>query len=223
MLLLHGFASTARINWHRPGTTALITDAGMRVIAPDQRAHGRTGGSHDPRDYPSGVLVDDALELMSGVDSFDVVGYSMGAAVALGVAARHAGVRRVVAGGVGLRVINESVDGDRIASALEADDPATIDDGFAKGFRDFADLTRQDRLALAALQRAGMPRVSVADLGKITAECLLIASVDDELATDAEELAAMLPNARVERITGTHLAAVTEAEFRRSVAAFVSR
>ena len=60
-----------------------------RVIAMDMQGHGRTGDIDRPIRYES--LADDLAALMDhlGLDSADIVGYSMGAGVGLQFALRH--------------------------------------------------------------------------------------------------------------------------------------
>jgi pimeloyl-ACP methyl ester carboxylesterase len=47
VVLLHGFLSSARRNWIRPGIAEAIASLGRRVIAPDLRGHGRSEAPTD--------------------------------------------------------------------------------------------------------------------------------------------------------------------------------
>ncbi|WP_167040569.1 alpha/beta fold hydrolase [Salinibacterium sp. ZJ454] len=51
VVLLHGFASGALLNWHLSGWTRVLGRAGYRVIAIDQRGHGASGKPHTPEGY----------------------------------------------------------------------------------------------------------------------------------------------------------------------------
>jgi len=98
VLLLHGSGPgvTAWANW-RPVVPALVT-AGRRVLAPDQLGFGGTATGED-RQYGRAAWTSHALALLDelGVPEVDVVGNSMGGAVALSLAcARPAAVRRIV-------------------------------------------------------------------------------------------------------------------------------
>ncbi len=98
VLLLHGSGPgvTAWANW-RPVVPALVA-AGRRVIAPDQLGFGGTASGED-RQYGRAAWTDHALALLDSLDvgEVDVVGNSMGGAVALALAAaRPAAVRRIV-------------------------------------------------------------------------------------------------------------------------------
>jgi pimeloyl-ACP methyl ester carboxylesterase len=97
VLLLHGSGPgvTATANW-RPIIPSL--SAHRRVIAPDQLGFGGTA-SGERRTYGRAAWTDHALALLDelGVEAVDVIGNSMGGAVALSIAAaRPAAVRRIV-------------------------------------------------------------------------------------------------------------------------------
>jgi 2-hydroxymuconate-semialdehyde hydrolase len=97
VLLLHGSGPgvTAAANW-RPVIPALSAD--RRVIAPDQLGFGGTA-TGEPRSYGRAAWTEHALALLDtlGLGTVDVIGNSMGGAIALSVAvARPGAVRRVV-------------------------------------------------------------------------------------------------------------------------------
>lgn len=95
MLLLHGFTGTAR-TWSRQ-IDAWGTD--HHVIAPDLLGHGRSDAPTDPAAYAlerQVAAVADLLELLDAGPA-DVIGYSMGARLALVLALEHPGsVARLV-------------------------------------------------------------------------------------------------------------------------------
>ena len=97
VLLLHGSGPgvTAAANW-RPVIPALSAD--RRVIAPDQLGFGGTA-TGEQRTYGRGAWTGHALALLDtlGLSTVDIIGNSMGGAIALSVAAaRPAAVRRIV-------------------------------------------------------------------------------------------------------------------------------
>jgi 2-hydroxymuconate-semialdehyde hydrolase len=97
LLLLHGSGPgvTAMANW-RPVIPAL--SAGRRVIAPDQLGFGGTA-TGEQRTYGRAAWTDHALALLDTLDAgpVDIVGNSMGGAIALSMAAARPGkVRRIV-------------------------------------------------------------------------------------------------------------------------------
>lgn len=86
VVLLHGFTLSAEEMWAgTPLAEAQFIPAlkGYRVLAPDQRGHGRSGKPHDPKMYGR-EMAEDVVRLLdhAGVKKAHVVGYSMGAFVA---------------------------------------------------------------------------------------------------------------------------------------------
>lgn len=173
-------------------------------------------------------MVSDVEALLGhlGAARFDFVGYSMGAFVGVGVAlAPRLGyrLRRLVLGGAGS---GQSSLATReraavIAEGLEARDVSRITDPTARAFRSFADATKADRLALAAIQRsgAGAPEVSV--LGAIAVPTLVVNGDRDTLVGDPASWAEAIPGARLVVVPGDHLSAVMRPQFRRAVLDFL--
>jgi pimeloyl-ACP methyl ester carboxylesterase len=85
VVLHHGFVADAHSNWLAPGVVDALLGAGRRVIAPDARGHGRSQKPHDPARYGEQRMARDLAVLIDviGADEVDLVGYSMGAIVAL--------------------------------------------------------------------------------------------------------------------------------------------
>jgi pimeloyl-ACP methyl ester carboxylesterase len=97
VLLLHGSGPgvTATANW-RPIIPAL--SASRRVVAPDQLGFGGTA-TGEPRTYGRAAWTGHALSLLDtlGIGTVDIIGNSMGGAIALSIAAaRPQAVRRLV-------------------------------------------------------------------------------------------------------------------------------
>lgn len=85
IVALHGLASSA--HWY--DLVAPILCRQYRIIAPDQRGHGRT--TQPPRGYDWATLAADMAGLMDhlGLERASVLGHSWGGNVATNVAARH--------------------------------------------------------------------------------------------------------------------------------------
>src|SRR6218665_3166483 len=64
VLLTHGFASSANVNWVFPGWLKTLGDAGYRVIAIDNRGHGASAKPHDPALYTPPLMAGDAAALL---------------------------------------------------------------------------------------------------------------------------------------------------------------
>lgn len=229
VMLLHGFAANSAVNWVRPGVVDALEDAGHTVVFYDARGHGHSDAPHDPASYAGGAMVDDALGLMEhlGVGESAVVGYSMGSQVAAALAVREPRVRRAVLGGIGSRLLMPQTEQSpfsvrAIAEALEAADPETVAEPTPRAFRAFADATKADRLALAAIQRAGVVS-GRGGLESLLIPVLVVVGDRDTLVGDPEALARALPAGELRMVPGDHLSAVTTPEFIDAVVAFLAQ
>ena len=85
VVLHHGFVADANANWVLPGVVGGLVAAGRRVVAPDARGHGSSEKPHDPGFYGEQRMARDLAALLEviGGGQVDLVGYSMGAVVAL--------------------------------------------------------------------------------------------------------------------------------------------
>lgn len=88
VIALHGFPQTSD-SWLE--VAPALVDAGLRVIAPDQRGYSPGARPDDVAAYAVPRLVEDVTGLMDalGYDSAHVVGHDWGAAVAWALAAHH--------------------------------------------------------------------------------------------------------------------------------------
>lgn len=83
VILLHGFAVNAGLNWRLPGLVRALRRE-FRVIALDLRGHGRSGKPHDAAQYGR-QMIQDIPRLMDhlGIAKAHVVGYSLGGFITL--------------------------------------------------------------------------------------------------------------------------------------------
>lgn len=83
VVAIHGFASSAVLNWHDAGWARDLSRAGLRVLALDQRGHGRSGKPHDPTQFSTERLAADVVTVMDAhlIDEAALLGYSLGARV----------------------------------------------------------------------------------------------------------------------------------------------
>ncbi len=83
VILVHGFAANADMNWRQPGVIDALSND-YRVIAVDNRGHGLSDKPHDPEAYGA-AMAEDIVRLMDhlGIEKAQVVGYSMGAFITL--------------------------------------------------------------------------------------------------------------------------------------------
>ncbi len=226
VLLIHGFASTARRNWQETGWMDALGRAGYRVIAYDQRGHGDSEKRYDPEDYGPQRLMEDAVAVLdaAAVERAIIMGYSMGARVALEVALRRpARVRASVLAGMGIEFRDfggPRYDREIVARALESEDTSGLPRG-ALFYRRFADQMQADRRALAACWRRPIRELDATDLAAVTLPVLFTVGARDEVAGDPEPLAAAMGNAKVVRLAGKdHMTAVGAKQHREAVLAF---
>jgi pimeloyl-ACP methyl ester carboxylesterase len=224
VLLLHGFAADANVNWHQPKVTETLVAAGRRVIAWDARGHGRSGKPHDPAAYKNNAMPRDARALLDHLDieAADVVGYSMGGHIAARLATPAPRGRPVVLGGVGVAAVQGRPIGDVPggASALTTADPSTIAAPVARAFRQFADSAGADREALAAVMRAG---VGEPVTRTISVPALVIVGDKDVLVGPPEQLVDAIPGAALVVVQGDHLTAVGDPAFRNGIRDFLEK
>jgi pimeloyl-ACP methyl ester carboxylesterase len=224
-LLLHGFGSDSVTNWQRTRVDAALTGSARRVVLVDARGHGRSDKPHDVASYAGGAMVRDVRELLDRlqIGQVDVVGYSMGSIVAMRLVLADRRVRALVLGGIGRlqASVFDRARSERIATALEADDKSTITDPVALAFRNFADATKADRLALAAVQRARTPIPSEELLASIEVPTLVVNGTADTLIGDPASVAEAIPGAELVMVPGDHLSAVTKPEFAKAVVNFL--
>lgn len=217
LLLLHGSGPgvTAAANWR---TVVPALSARRRVLAPDQLGFGATA-SGEARTYGRAAWTDHALGLLDalGVPEVEVVGNSMGGAIALSMAAaRPQAVRRLVLmGSMGVAMpLPEGLDGVwrytpsseemRRVISLFAHDPALITDDLVR-LRYEASLDPAVRASWAAMFPGPRQRwvddlaLAGAELTGIAAPVLLVHGRDDRVVpwSSSAALLALLPDARL--------------------------
>ena len=225
VLLIHGFASSHHVNWVAPGWAKTLSDAGYRVIALDNRGHGRSTKSYDAADYTPQRMAGDAAALLDHlcIARAHVFGYSMGARIAAFTALAYPDkVATLILGGLGYGVVDGVGDWDPIAEALLAPDPATIVGARGKMFRAFADQTGSDRRALAACIATSRELLSRDDVARIAAPTLIGVGTKDDIAGSAGELAALMRDAEAFDIEGRdHMLSVGDRSWKAKVLEFL--
>ncbi|MDD9910597.1 MAG: alpha/beta hydrolase [Ahrensia sp.] len=198
IVLIHGFASTAQVNWLGTGWVKMLSAVTSRVIAFDNRGHGGSTKFYRAEEYGPDIFAADTVALMDhlGIQQADIMGYSMGARITAYLSYwAPERVRRAVFGGMGINIFGNKGGYEPVAEALEADDPSTISDQRGFGFRAFADRVGADRLALAACIRKSQVQITAQIVSSITTPVLIAVGTDDEIAGSPHELAELMPNA----------------------------
>jgi pimeloyl-ACP methyl ester carboxylesterase len=226
ILLIHGFASNVTANWIDPGWVRALTEAGRRVIAFDNRGHGRSEKLYDPGRYGAPLMAEDARRLLDhlGIARADVMGYSMGARIATFLVLAHRErVRSAILAGAGINLVRGMVGTGPIAKALEAPRIEDVTNDTARSFRAFAEKTGSDLKALAACMRGPREKITPEDLARIAVPILVAAGSEDVIAGSGRELATLIPGAQLLDITGRdHMKAVGDARFKQGVLDFLT-
>jgi len=224
VLLIHGFASSANVNWVHPGWLKTLGEAGYRVIAIDNRGHGASDKPRDAEAYRPWHMASDAVALLDHlkIPEANIMGYSMGARISVFTAlANPDRVRSLVLGGLGIGMTDGVGDWDPIADALLVPSLDDVIHDRGRMFRAFADQTKSDRDALAACIKGSRDLVARSDMAKIDAPTLIGVGTKDDIAGSAQELAALMPHAQALDIPGRdHMLAVGDRVFKKAVLEF---
>jgi pimeloyl-ACP methyl ester carboxylesterase len=227
ILLIHGFASSHRINWVDPRWAATLTTAGRRVVLIDNRGHGKSQKLHDPQDYATPIMARDAANLLDHLQiaRADVMGYSMGARIAAFLALeRPALVRALILGGLGDHLVDGVGLPLGIAQAMEAPSLDALTDPMQRMFRAFADQNRSDLRALSACIRGSRQTLSAQEVGRIAQPTLVAVGTADTVAGDPHRLAALFPHGEALDIPGRdHNRAVGDRVYKEGVLEFLRR
>jgi pimeloyl-ACP methyl ester carboxylesterase len=226
ILLIHGFASNHAVNWVNTQWTRTLTHVGYRVIALDNRGHGRSDKPRDPAAYDTNLMAGDAVALLDHlhIERADVMGYSMGARITAHVALNAPGrVRSALLGGLGIHLVRGVGLPIGIAEAMEAPSLDMLTDPMQRMFRAFAEQTGSDLLALAACIRGSRQVLSEAQVAQIRCPVLVSVGTRDPIAGSAQELAALIPGARALDIPDRdHNLAVGDKTHKQGVLAFLA-
>ncbi len=223
LVLIHGYFSTALVNWVRYGHAAVIAAQGHRVIMPDLRGHGDSAKPHDAAAYPPDVLTDDGFALLEhlGLTEYDLGGYSLGGRTVLRMLVRGAKPGRAIVAGMGLEGIVHT--GDRAGYFRHV---LTNPGGFQRGSLEwmteaFLNTVRGDPVALLHVLDTFVdtPRE---ELARIEVPTLVLTGADDHDNGSAEALSTALPNGKYVSIPGNHMSAVTKPELGSAIAAFLA-
>jgi len=227
VLLVHGFASNAYVNWRDTGWVKALNEAGYQVIAIDNRGHGESEKLYDKALYSSPIMADDAKHLLDhlGHSHVAVMGYSMGARISAFLTMQYPErVACAIFAGLAARMITGVGGSEAIAEALEAPSLAEVTDRAARGFRIFADSTKSDRKALSACIRSSRVKIKAEALAAIRSPVLVVAGELDDVAGPVEGLTSVIPNAAgVILPKRNHMNAVGDATYKSAVIEFLKR
>lgn len=223
ILLVHGFATTASVTWHRPGWVSALAEAGRGVITPDLRGHGRSDKPHRGGDYAPRQLAADLVAVLDDLElqQADVIAYSMGSRVAAALA-RLAPERvgALVLGGAGPLELFETWDPNAVNRFASHEDvtPGGEDPTIA-AVLGAAIAAGADRQALVACVQgvAGATLDVPAGIRQ-----LFVAGGADAIPVGAAALAAARGATYIELPGRTHINALTAREFKHAALAFLA-
>ncbi len=225
IILLHGFASSAKRNWKEPSWFDTLIGAGRQIIAPDFRGHGGSDKPHDSAHYSADAMTSDIVRLLDhlGHARVDLMGYSMGGRIAAALVVGHPErFNCAVLAGVGAGLIGERLESETIAKALEMEDRRQIVGLTERAFRSFAEAGGNDLAALAACMRGLRRVVGGEQLRTIRIPVLIVVGERDELVGDPRPLADRIDGATLVRIPGKdHLTTVGSRLYKDAVLRFL--
>ncbi len=223
VVLIHGFAASARADYLATGWPEALNAAGRSAIAVDLPSHGESPEVASAAEASTSAVVAAILGAVASVapeGEFDLIGYSLGGRLGWELPGASPRVRRAVLGGVSPFDPFAVIDAPALEAVLGGGEPQHPVVGAIAGLigasgRDAASLVR----LVAGLgaepfaPQSGGPAVPV----------LLVAGADDQMAQGVDELAAALPRAEVLRVPGDHRGALDSPEFRAAAIEFLAR
>lgn len=239
VMLIHGFSRTIELNWLETG---LIDELSWtrRVVALDCRGHGKSDKPTIEGAY--GIeMVEDVARLLDHleIERADIVGYSMGARIALRFTATHP--ERVTStaliGGGGARAGSEGALWDELAASIErgdgfrpliikvwpTDQPRPTDEQIAALDSDILSFNNATALAQVAAEYSEFT-VSDREIDAIDTPVHAIVGSNDWFRRSVDELRAVMPEFKVRVIDGAnHLDVLSRAELRSALSEFLSR
>lgn len=212
VLMLHGFSGNADLNWFQPGIAQKIAAAGYRVIAPDLRGHGASPFEAPPERWPADAVARDQIALVRHLAETPhaTVGYSMGAISALRFHLLSRNTGRLILGGIGDSVADEN-NTDRNTAFRAAIEAALNGETTPAAKAILARAKATGGTLKGYLGALSARTYTPADLlATFSVPTLVLTGVQDLDNGSGPALAAKIPGARYQQLTGTHLTAVLD-------------
>lgn len=207
VILIHGFGESLE-SWQHRGIVNVLSPH-FQVIAIDMRGHGRSDKPHDLKSYGA-ELSEDVIRLLRrlGITKAHIVGYSMGALVALDLAVLHQEhVLSAVLGGAGWNPPETLSEFRQQAEAFEQGKVPTRDG--------------DDTKALAALLR-GLRVFSEEEVRRINVPMAALIGANDRFMPNVRRLSRVLPRLQVTVIPDVdHTTAPGHPKFGEALLAFL--
>lgn len=211
VLLVHGYTSDIDSGWRNRGVIDGLISAGFRVIAYDNRGHGKSDKPIDVSMYGLN-MVEDGRRLLDHLDigRAHVVGYSMGARLANKLRELHPDrVVSLTVGGTGRPTAPPKL----TSELIERADQQLRD----KGFQD-----EMERAALVAMRVSSLEiPANESELAQNKVPMLIMIGEQDR-PERARELAAIASNAQFKIVPGDHISAPATPEFLEALLVFLN-
>lgn len=223
VVLIHGYISSADMNWIRFGHAAKVAAKGFRVIMPDLRGHGASDKPHDPDLYTPDVLTEDGFALIEhlGLTDYDLGGYSLGARTVSRMLAKGAEPKRAVLCGMGLEGLTKTSRRAghfrHILTNLGSFPPGTP--GF--NVQGFIKSTRGDPVALLNIL-ATFTDTPAETIRAFNLPVLVLCGEEDDDNGSAAALAQALPRGELVLVPGGHMSAVVKPELGEALAKWLA-
>jgi pimeloyl-ACP methyl ester carboxylesterase len=224
VVAVHGFASSAVVNWQATGWVRDLGRAGFRIIAFDLRGHGESEKPERASSYSMDAMLADLAAVLDAytIETADYVGYSLGARIGWQAAISMPGrFRRIVLGGI--------PDGDplvrfRIDQARQfLSDGTPIDDRMTRRYVEMASgIPDNDIPALLSLIEGMRGGVMPNRANPPLQPALFATGSEDLIVEESKGLAEAAPNGRFVEIPGRgHFNAPTSRVFRQAAIEFL--
>jgi len=238
VLLLHGFGADIQTNWAASGVIKALSNS-FQVIAMDSRGHGQSDKPHDPGAYGMN-MVEDPIRLLEHlkIRKAHVVGYSMGGMISCAILGYHPErLLTAVIGGAGWYTPEEDpmpAIRKQLADSLEQGKglepliihlnptgaPPPTPEQIVLLSKMF--LSRNDALALLALQRNFAPAPTQAQLRANKVPVLTLIGELDPLKSGVDRLNGLISDLKIVVIPkANHITALLNPEFIKSLKAFL--
>jgi pimeloyl-ACP methyl ester carboxylesterase len=226
VVLVHGFAASRAQNWQGPGWYETLSGAGFRVVAMDCRGHGDSDKPHDASAYDHTIMAEDIVAVMETANAHPayLMGYSMGGFLSMHVLMDHPDlIKKLVVGGVGSAYFGRALNSrDAIAEALIIEDKEAIKDPIQKRFREFAEQTGKDRVALAACMRGNRRPFTADELKQSQRPVLVVCGENDVLSGAPQPLADAFADGRAVLVPKRdHMTTVGDKVYKKAVLEFL--
>jgi pimeloyl-ACP methyl ester carboxylesterase len=227
VVLIHGFASNAQLNWQQTGWLDALARAGRHVLTVDLPGHGRSREITLPERYtPSAICnaLASRLDEIPGADDVgvDLIGYSLGSRLAWDFAGTYPErVHVMVLGAPALDDPFQAIDIDEAAAYLHHATPMTSPVGeqlLAMAQRIPGNGAESLLRVIRGLKHAPFEPARLSGI-----PMLLVAGTNDELAATLPALAERAAHAEIKELPGrNHLNAVTARTFKTAAIDFLS-